>query len=103
MSNAVNFRPILDRILVRREVPESKRGSIFIPETVRKKACFGEILATGPGVRDEDGNRVPLHVKPGDRIIFDPEWVGVGIRDEGVFRTDNLLVMKEEDVLAVGV
>ncbi|MSO71032.1 MAG: co-chaperone GroES [Alphaproteobacteria bacterium] len=93
----MKFRPLHDRVVVRRLEQESKtKGGIFIPDTVKEKPQEGEIMAVGPGARDDDGNIVPLSVKPGDRVLF-AKWSGNEIRMDG----EELLVMKESDLLGI--
>ena len=91
------FRPLGDRVLVRRVEEEQKtKGGIIIPDTVKEKPQEGEIIAVGPGARDESGKIQPLDVKTGDRILFG-KWSGTEIKLEG----EDLLIMKESDVLGV--
>jgi chaperonin GroES len=91
------FRPLHDRILVRRiEVDEKTAGGIIIPDTVKEKPQEGEVIAAGPGARDDSGQLQPLDVKVGDRILFG-KWSGTEIKLNG----EDLLIMKESDVLGV--
>ncbi|ESW88733.1 co-chaperone GroES [Mesorhizobium sp. C280B] len=91
------FRPLHDRILVRRiEVDEKTAGGIIIPDTAREKPQEGEVIAAGPGARDDSGQLQPLDVKVGDRILFG-KWSGTEIKLNG----EDLLIMKESDVLGV--
>ena len=91
------FRPLGDRVLVRRvEEEEKTRGGIIIPDTAKEKPQEGEVIAVGPGARDETGKIQPLDVKVGDRILFG-KWSGTEIRLEG----EDLLIMKESDVMGV--
>ena len=91
------FRPLHDRILVRRiEAEEKTAGGIIIPDTAKEKPQEGEIVAVGPGTRDEQGRVHPLDVKPGDRIVFG-KWSGTEIKLDG----DTLLVLKEADIIGV--
>ncbi|MCO5163891.1 MAG: co-chaperone GroES [Mesorhizobium sp.] len=91
------FRPLHDRILVRRiEAEEKTAGGIIIPDTAKEKPSEGEILAVGPGARDENGKLVELDVKVGDRILFG-KWSGTEIKLDG----EDLLIMKESDVMGV--
>lgn len=91
------FRPLHDRILVRRiEAEEKTAGGIIIPDTAREKPSEGEVIAVGPGARDETGKLVELDVKVGDRILFG-KWSGTEIRLDG----EDLLIMKESDVMGV--
>lgn len=93
----MTFRPLHDRILVRRiEAEEKTAGGIIIPDTAKEKPQEGEVVAVGPGGRDDAGKLVPLDVKVGDRILFG-KWSGTEIRLNG----EDLLVMKEADVMGV--
>ncbi len=91
------FRPLADRVLVKRIEEEGKtKGGIIIPDTAKEKPQEGEVVAVGPGTRDEDGKHVSLDVKIGDRILFG-KWSGTEVKLEG----DDLLIMKESDILGV--
>ena len=91
------FRPLGDRVLVRRVEEEQKtKGGIIIPDTVKEKPQEGLIVAVGPGARDDSGKVQPLDLKTGDRILFG-KWSGSEIKLEG----EDLLIMKESDVLGV--
>jgi len=93
----VAFRPLQDRVLVRRiEEEEKSRGGIIIPDTAREKPMEGEVLAAGPGARGEDGKLHPLDVKVGDRVLFG-KWSGTEIKIDG----EDLVVMKESDIMGV--
>jgi len=93
----MTFRPLHDRILVRRvDAEEKTKGGIIIPDTAKEKPQEGEVIAAGPGGRDESGKLVPLDVKVGDRILFG-KWSGTEIKLEG----EDLLIMKESDVMGV--
>ena len=93
----MNFRPLGDRVLVRRVDEESKtKGGIIIPDTAKEKPQEGEVIAVGPGARDEDGEYIKMDVKTGDRILFG-KWSGSEVRLEG----EDLLIMKESDILGV--
>jgi chaperonin GroES len=93
----IKFRPLHDRVLVRRVESEQKTaGGIIIPDTAKEKPSEGEILAAGPGARDESGKLVPLDVKPGDRILFG-KWSGTEVKING----EDLLIMKESDVMGI--
>ena len=93
----MKFRPLHDRVLVRRVEEEAKtKGGIIIPDTAKEKPMQGEVLAVGPGARDERGELVPLDVKPGDRILFG-KWSGTEVKMDG----EELLIMKESDVMGV--
>ncbi|MCT8990238.1 co-chaperone GroES [Chelativorans sp. SCAU2101] len=96
MAN-VNFRPLHDRVVVRRvESEEKTAGGIIIPDTAKEKPQEGEVLAVGPGARDETGKVVPLDVKAGDRVLFG-KWSGTEVRING----EDLLIMKESDIMGV--
>jgi chaperonin GroES len=91
------FRPLGDRVLVKRVEEESKtKGGIIIPDTAKEKPQEGEILAVGPGGRDEAGKRVELDVKVGDRILFG-KWSGTEVKIDG----QDLIIMKESDILGI--
>jgi len=93
----VKFRPLQDRVLVRRiEEEEKTKGGIIIPDTAKEKPMEGEVLAAGPGVRGEDGKLHPLDVKIGDRVLFG-KWSGTEIKIDG----EDLVVMKESDIMGV--
>ncbi len=93
----MKFRPLHDRVAVRRVEEEQKtRGGIIIPDAAKEKPMQGEVLAVGPGVRDEKGQLVPLDVKPGDRVLFG-KWSGTEVKIDG----DELLIMKESDIMGV--
>ena len=91
------FRPLGDRVLVKRVEEESKtKGGIIIPDTAKEKPQEGEVVAVGPGARDDAGKIQPLDVKAGDRILFG-KWSGTEVKIDG----DDLIIMKESDVLGV--
>ena len=93
----MKFRPLHDRILVRRiESDERTKGGIIIPDTAKEKPQEGEVIATGPGARNEQGEIVALDVKQGDRVLFG-KWSGTEIRLDG----EDLLIMKESDVMGI--
>jgi chaperonin GroES len=93
----VNFRPLQDRVLVRRiEQEEKTKGGILIPDTAQEKPMEGEIIAAGPGARGDDGKLHPLDVKVGDRVLFG-KWSGTEIKIDG----EDLVVMKESDIMGV--
>jgi chaperonin GroES len=93
----MKFRPLHDRVVVRRVESEAKTaGGIIIPDTAQEKPQEGEIVAVGPGARDESGKLVPLAVKAGDRILFG-KWSGTEVKIDG----EDLLIMKESDVMGV--
>ncbi|MER9795082.1 co-chaperone GroES [Mesorhizobium sp. M0213] len=92
-----NFRPLHDRVVVRRVESEAKTaGGIIIPDTAKEKPQEGEIIAVGSGARDEVGKLVPLDVKAGDRILFG-KWSGTEVKLNG----EDLLIMKESDIMGV--
>ena len=91
------FRPLHDRVVVRRvESEEKTKGGIIIPDTAKEKPQEGEIVAVGSGARDEAGKLVPLDVKAGDRILFG-KWSGTEVKLDG----EELLIMKESDIMGV--
>ena len=93
----MNFRPLHDRVVVKRIDAESKtKGGIIIPDTAKEKPQEGEIIAAGPGGRDEAGKLVPLDVKVGNRVLFG-KWSGTEVKIDG----DELLIMKESDIMGV--
>jgi chaperonin GroES len=93
----MNFRPLHDRVVVRRlEEDERSTGGIIIPDTAKEKPMQGEVIAIGPGARNEAGEIVPLDVKAGDRILFG-KWSGTEVKMDG----EELLIMKESDVMGV--
>ena len=93
----MKFRPLHDRVVVRRlEAEEKTSGGIIIPDTAKEKPMEGEIVAAGPGARDEAGKLVPLDVKEGDRILFG-KWSGTEVKLDG----EDLLIMKESDVMGI--
>jgi chaperonin GroES len=93
----MKFRPLHDRVVIRRVDQEGKTtGGIFIPDTVQEKPMEGEIIAVGPGARDERGIVVPLDVKKGDRILFG-KWSGSEVKLDG----EDLLIMSESDIMGV--
>ncbi|OHD08685.1 co-chaperone GroES [Sphingopyxis sp. RIFCSPHIGHO2_12_FULL_65_19] len=93
----MHFRPLHDRVVVRRiEAEEKTSGGIIIPDTAKEKPQEGEVVAVGPGARAEDGTVTALDVKAGDRILFG-KWSGTEVRIDG----EELLIMKESDILGV--
>ena len=93
----MKFRPLHDRVVVKRVEEEGKtKGGIIIPDTAKEKPMEGEIIAVGPGARDEKGTLVPLDVKKGDRILFG-KWSGTEIKLDG----EELLIMKESDIMGI--
>ncbi len=93
----MKFRPLQDRVLVRRlEQEEKSAGGIIIPDTAKEKPMEGEVIAVGPGARGEDGTLHPLDVKAGDRILFG-KWSGTEVKIDG----EELVIMKESDILGI--
>ena len=93
----MHFRPLHDRVLVRRiEAEEKTAGGIIIPDTAKEKPMEGEVVAVGPGARDDSGKLVEPAVKAGDRVLFG-KWSGTEVRIDG----EDLLIMKESDILGV--
>ena len=93
----MGFKPLHDRVLVRRvQADEKTKGGIIIPDTAKEKPQEGEVIAVGPGARDESGKIHPLDVKSGDRILFG-KWSGTEVKLDG----QDLLIMKESDILGV--
>jgi len=92
-----NFRPLHDRVVVRRvESEEKTAGGIIIPDTAKEKPSEGEIISVGSGARDDAGKLVPLEVKAGDRVLFG-KWSGTEVKVNG----EDLLIMKESDILGI--
>ena len=93
----LKFRPLHDRVVVKRiDAEEKSSGGIIIPDSVKEKPSQGEIIAVGPGARDEDGKRIPMDVKAGDRILFG-KWSGTEVKIDG----EDLIIMKESDILGL--
>ena len=93
----MKFRPLHDRVVVKRiDAEEKTAGGIIIPDTAKEKPQQGEIVAVGPGARNEKGERVPIDLKAGDRVLFG-KWSGTEVRLDG----QDLLIMKEADILGV--
>ena len=93
----MNFTPLHDRVLVRRlEGEEKTAGGLIIPDSAKEKPAEGEVISVGAGARDEDGDRIAMDVKAGDRILFG-KWSGTEINLDG----EELLIMKESDILGV--
>jgi chaperonin GroES len=93
----MKFRPLHDRVVVRRiESEEKTKGGIIIPDTAKEKPQEGEIVAVGPGARDENGKVNPLDVKAGDRVLFG-KWSGTEVKIDG----QDLLIMKESDIMGI--
>jgi len=93
----MKFRPLHDRVVVRRlEQEEKTSGGIIIPDTAKEKPMEGEIIAAGPGARNENGQLVPLDVKVGDRVLFG-KWSGTEVKIDG----EELMIMKESDIMGI--
>ena len=93
----MTFRPLHDRVVVRRvEEDEKTAGGIIIPDTAKEKPIQGEVIAVGPGARDESGKLVPLEVRKGDRVLFG-KWSGTEVKIDG----QELLIMKESDIMGI--
>ena len=93
----MKFRPLHDRVVVKRVEEDTKsKGGIIIPDTAKEKPSQGEVIAVGPGARDETGKVVALEVKKGDRVLFG-KWSGTEVKIDG----QDLLIMKESDILGV--
>ena len=94
---STTFRPLHDRVVVRRVESEAKtKGGIIIPDTAKEKPQEGEVVAVGSGARDESGKVVPLDVKAGDRVLFG-KWSGTEVKLNG----EDLLIMKEADIMGI--
>ena len=93
----MKFRPLHDRVVVKRiDAEEKTKGGIIIPDTAKEKPQEGEVVAVGPGARDETGKLVPLDLKIGDRVLFG-KWSGTEVKIDG----EDLLIMKESDIMGV--
>jgi chaperonin GroES len=93
----MQFRPLHDRVLVRRiDAEEKSAGGIIIPDTAKEKPSQGEVIAVGPGGRDDAGHLIPIDVAVGDRVLFG-KWSGTEVKIDG----EDLLIMKESDILGV--
>jgi len=93
----MNFRPLHDRVLVRRtEAEEKTAGGIIIPDTAKEKPQEGEVVAAGSGAKSEDGKITPLDVKAGDKVLFG-KWSGTEVKVNG----EDLIIMKESDILGI--
>lgn len=91
------FRPLHDRVVVRRiEADQKTAGGIIIPDSAQEKPSEGEVVAVGDGARDEDGDRIPMDVKVGDRVLFG-KWSGTEVKIGG----EDLLIMKESDIMGI--
>jgi chaperonin GroES len=93
----MKFRPLHDRVVVRRVEEDTKtKGGIIIPDTAQEKPMQGEVIAVGPGGRDETGKLIPIDLKPGDLVLFG-KWSGTEVKLEG----EELLIMKESDIMGI--
>ena len=93
----MKFRPLHDRVVVKRiEAEEKSAGGIIIPDTAKEKPSQGEVIAVGPGGRDESGKLIPIDVKEGDRVLFS-KWSGTEVKIDG----EELLIMKESDIMGI--
>ena len=93
----MKFRPLHDRVVIKRIEEEQKtRGGIIIPDTAKEKPMQGEVLAVGPGARNDKGELIPMGVKAGDRVLFG-KWSGTEVKLDGV----DLLIMKEADIMGI--
>src|SRR6266705_451773 len=93
----MKFRPLHDRVVIRRlEGEEKTKAGIIIPDTAKEKPQEGEVVAVGPGARDEAGKLIPIDLKPGDRVLFG-KWSGTEVKIDG----EDLLIMKESDIMGV--
>jgi chaperonin GroES len=93
----MGFRPLHDRVVIRRvEAEEKTTGGIIIPDTAKEKPMEGEVVAAGPGARGEDGKIQPLDVKAGDRVLFG-KWSGTEVKLDG----EDLIIMKESDIMGI--
>ena len=96
-EDPIKFRPLHDRVVVKRiEAEEKTAGGIIIPDTAKEKPQQGEVVSVGPGGRDEAGKLIPIDVKPGDRVLFG-KWSGTEVKLDGV----EYLIMKESDIMGV--
>jgi chaperonin GroES len=93
----MKFRPLHDRVVVRRiDAEEKTAGGIIIPDTAKEKPIQGEVIAVGPGARGDDNELIPLDVKPGDRVLFG-KWSGTEVKIDG----EEYLIMKESDIMGI--
>jgi chaperonin GroES len=96
-ESSMKFRPLHDRVVIRRAESDAKsKGGIIIPDTAKEKPQEGDVIAVGPGVRDESGKLMPLDVKAGDTILFG-KWSGTEVR----IGSEDLLIMKETDIMGI--
>jgi len=96
MSSSKHFKPLYDRVLVKREEPEEKAGRIIIPDTAKEKPMEGTVIAVGAGSRNDQGQTLAMSVKPGDRILFG-KWSGSEVKFEG----EEFIIMKESDIMGI--
>ena len=97
MEDTMKFRPLHDRVVVKRiDAEEKTAGGIIIPDTAKEKPSQGEVVAVGPGGRDEAGKLIPIDIKVGDRVLFG-KWSGTEVKIDG----EDLLIMKESDIMGV--
>ena len=97
MAAKTKFRPLHDRVVVKRiDADEKTKGGIIIPDTVKEKPSQGEVVAVGPGGRDEAGKLTPIDLKVGDKVLFG-KWSGTEVKIDG----EDLLIMKESDIMGV--
>ena len=97
MSAAKKIQPLADRVVVRAlEEAEQMRGGLYIPDTAKEKPQEGEVIAVGPGKLNEDGNRIPMEVKPEDRVLYG-KYSGTEVKVDG----DDYLILRESDILAI--
>ena len=93
----MSFRPLHDRVVVKRlDAEEKTAGGIIIPDTAKEKPMEGEVIAVGPGALDDNGKRIPPEVKPGDFVLFG-KWSGTEVKVDG----EELLIMKESDIMGI--
>jgi chaperonin GroES len=96
-EDSMKFRPLHDRVVVKRiDAEEKSAGGIIIPDTAKEKPSQGEVIAVGPGGRDESGKLIPIDIKKGDRVLFG-KWSGTEVKIDG----EELLIMKESDIMGV--
>jgi chaperonin GroES len=96
MKNPKHFTPLYDRILVKRQEPEEKAGRIIIPDTAKEKPMEGTVISVGAGQRSEQGQTLPMAVKPGDRVLFG-KWSGSEVKFDG----EEFIIMKESDIMGI--
>ena len=96
MSSSKHFKPLYDRVLVKREEAEEKAGRIIIPDTAKEKPMEGTVISVGPGLRTDQGQTLAMAVKPGDRVLFG-KWSGSEVKFDG----DEYIIMKESDIMGI--